>query len=176
MRFYVVVSQFSHYHLDSFIIYVRGCSFTRGSRTFLRRPRGGPEFFCACGGGGPEFFAHVKGGPEKKWQPAITNRRPPLPVKNDGSLKSLLIFSFFTFNNALWDRLWAKPCFSFLPVSPLIMVQFQKFYKLDLSEWNGPQAWVYQKDLICVILTWIAWVLACLHDIRSGRHVQLCLW
>ena len=48
IRFYVVVSQFSHHkaqaHLDSFIIYVRGCSFTRGgTRIFLRMPRGGPE-------------------------------------------------------------------------------------------------------------------------------------
>ncbi len=38
-------------------------------------------------------------------------------------------FHFLPLNNALCDRFWAKPCFNFLPVSPLIMVRFQKFKK-----------------------------------------------
>ena len=42
-----------HYYLDSLIIYVRGCSFTRG---------GGPKFFCVGQGGDQNFFAHAEGG------------------------------------------------------------------------------------------------------------------
>ncbi len=33
----------SHYYLDSFIIYVWECSFTRGDQNFLHMPTGGPE-------------------------------------------------------------------------------------------------------------------------------------
>ena len=52
-------------------------------------------------------------------------------------------FNFLPLNYALWDRFWAEPCVSFLPVSPLIMVRFFKFKNcswMDLSELNGPQA------------------------------------
>ena len=42
---------------------------------FLHKAKGGPEFFYVC-----------QGGTRKNWQPAITDRRPPLPVKNDSSL------------------------------------------------------------------------------------------
>ena len=35
---------------------------------------------------GDQNFTCAKGGAEKNWRPAITNRQPPLPVKNDSSL------------------------------------------------------------------------------------------
>ncbi len=44
---------------DSFIIYVRGCSFTRE----------GPDFFCVGQGGDQNFFAHAEGGTRKNGDP-----------------------------------------------------------------------------------------------------------
>ncbi len=37
-----------------------------GGSSNLCRPRGGPEFYCACRGGDQNFFAHAKGGHQKK--------------------------------------------------------------------------------------------------------------
>ena len=77
IRFYVVVSQFSyHYHLDSLIIYVRGCSFTRGR----------DQNFFAHAEGGTRIFLRMPRGDQKKLATSDHGQTPPLPVKNDSSL------------------------------------------------------------------------------------------
>ncbi len=97
IRYYVlahsVIIKYRHYYLDSFIIYVRGYSFTRGDQNFLCRPRGGPEFFAHAEGGTKFFLRMPRGGPEKL---ATRDHRQtaPLPVKNDSSLKRVLVYAF----------------------------------------------------------------------------------
>ncbi len=69
-------------------LFVRGgCSFTLGGdQNFSQGQRGGAKFFPVGKVGDQIFFTYANGGTRKNWRPAITNRRPPLPVKNDSSL------------------------------------------------------------------------------------------
>ena len=65
-------------------------------------------------------------------------------------------FSFFPFKWCtawLCDRFGQKPCFSFLPVSPLIMVRFEKFKNWIWVSEMGHKRECTKKDLICVRLT-----------------------
>ena len=69
-----------------------GCSFNEGGdQDFFQKSKGGPEFFPVGKGGDQNFFAYAKGGPEKNWRPAITDRRSPLPLKNDSSLNTIRV-------------------------------------------------------------------------------------
>ena len=77
--------EFFEGHRGGIIIYVRGCSFTRGARIFLSRPRRGPEFFCTCRGGTRIFLCMPRGWPEKLAS-RDHKQTPPLPVKKDSSL------------------------------------------------------------------------------------------
>ncbi len=58
-----------------------------GTRIFSRGQSGGPTFFAIGEGGDQNFFTYAKGGPEKIGDRPSQTDGPPLPVKNDSSLK-----------------------------------------------------------------------------------------
>ncbi len=60
-----------------------------GTRILFATAMGGPECFGTFQGRDHNFSCMQKGGPEKNWQPAITNRLPPIPVKNDSSVRTV---------------------------------------------------------------------------------------
>ena len=62
------------------------CSF-KGRPEFFPVGKGGTSFFPWRQRRGSEYFyACKRSGSRKSWRPAITNRWPSLPVKNDSSL------------------------------------------------------------------------------------------
>ena len=67
----------------------------RGRPVFFQLAQGWDQkfsqFFSRRQRGGPFFFHMQRGLPEKNWRPAITDRRPPLPVKNDCCLKYIIL-------------------------------------------------------------------------------------
>ena len=76
-------------YLGPTIIYNRGgFYFGRGGPKFFRNPKGGASFFLHKSTGGSSIFCRVyEGGPEKIDDPRSQTGGPPLPVKNDSSLK-----------------------------------------------------------------------------------------
>ncbi len=64
--------------------------------------KGGTGIFSHSQRGDQYFFTHAKGGTRKNWRPAITNRRSPLPLKNDSSLSQWLA----TLTNLSLTKIW----------------------------------------------------------------------
>ncbi len=60
---------------------------------FWGGPRGGDQFFQWAKGGTKFFLTYAKGGPEKIADRLSQTDAPPLPVKNDSSLRKLIVRS-----------------------------------------------------------------------------------
>ncbi len=61
----------------------------KGGPECFREAKEGDQNFSPWAKGGTKNFYVCKGwGDQKKWKSAVTDRRPPLPVKNDSSLIS----------------------------------------------------------------------------------------
>ena len=91
-------------------IFSQKCFAPSGGQIIFPKLRGGPNFFPVSKGGDQNFFTYEKGGTRKNWRPAITNRWPPLLVKNNNSLMGMGVFlccCFFVLQQksiTCWDK------------------------------------------------------------------------
>ncbi len=73
-------------------LFIRGGSYFGGGggHNFFSVPKGGASFFYTGQQGGPVFFGTCKRGGQKKLKTREHRQAaPPLPVKNDSSLKGI---------------------------------------------------------------------------------------
>ena len=106
-------SQFSHcklnmikhgyYYFGSFIIYVRGCSFTGGGQNFFCAGKGGTSIFLRMPRWDQNVLRIANGGTRRNWQPAITKK------KKDSSLTRWKIEYIIVELNMLWYLLQTVP-------------------------------------------------------------------
>ena len=106
-----------------------------GGRNFFLRGQGGAKIYCTPAEGGRNFFACAKGRARINLRPPITDRRPPVPVKNDTFLTAAVKNS-----HVLQSGVFLDPSATYDLVTGSRILSFSRLQFKKNDQYTSPQS------------------------------------